>query len=47
MSDGNYYTVYEHIFPNRKRYIGTTKQDVNQRWKMVMVIKLKKRCIQQ
>lgn len=33
MSDGNYYTVYEHIFPNRKRYIGTTKQNVNQRWK--------------
>lgn len=27
------YIVYEHVFPNRKRYIGITSTDVNSRWK--------------
>lgn len=26
------YCVYEHIFPNGKRYIGITSQDVSKRW---------------
>ena len=26
------YCVYEHVFPNNKRYIGITSQDVNRRW---------------
>lgn len=26
------YTVYEHVFPNGKRYIGITCQDVRKRW---------------
>ena len=26
------YSVYEHIFPNGKRYIGLTSQDVKNRW---------------
>lgn len=29
----NNYTVYLHISPNGKRYYGTTKQSVNQRWR--------------
>ena len=28
----NNYTVYEHVFPNGKRYIGITKQDPERRW---------------
>lgn len=32
MTTKNNYTVYEHIFPNGKRYIGVTKQSVNKRW---------------
>lgn len=28
----NNYTVYKHIFPNNKVYIGITKQDVKKRW---------------
>lgn len=31
MSENNY-SVYVHIFPNNKYYVGITKQDVNQRW---------------
>ena len=27
------YTLYEHIFPDGKRYIGITCQAVNARWK--------------
>lgn len=27
------YTVYMHVFPNGKRYIGITKADVAERWK--------------
>lgn len=27
------YTVYVHTTPNNKRYVGITKQDVNNRWK--------------
>lgn len=27
------YTVYMHVFPNGKRYIGITKGDVSERWK--------------
>lgn len=26
------YTVYEHVFPNNKRYIGITKRDPYERW---------------
>lgn len=26
------YTVYEHVFPNRKRYIGITSQNPERRW---------------
>lgn len=29
---GNVYTVYIHICPNGKRYVGITRQDVRQRW---------------
>lgn len=31
--DETTYTLYEHIFPNGKRYVGVTKQNVNARWK--------------
>jgi predicted GIY-YIG superfamily endonuclease len=27
------YVVYVHIFPNNKKYVGITSQDVNRRWK--------------
>lgn len=27
------YTVYLHIFPNGKKYVGITSQDVNRRWR--------------
>ena len=30
---GNAYTVYMHVFPNGKRYIGITYQAVNRRWR--------------
>ena len=28
------YSVYIHIFPNQKVYIGITKQEVKKRWKL-------------
>lgn len=33
MSEENTYTVYKHIFPNGKLYIGITSVDVKKRWK--------------
>lgn len=33
MVTNNHYTVYMHIFPNGKRYIGLTGQNVKQRWR--------------
>ena len=33
VSDENTYTVYKHIFPNGKLYIGITSVDVKKRWK--------------
>lgn len=27
------YTVYMHTFPNKKRYIGITKQELSRRWR--------------
>lgn len=31
---GNTYTVYMHICPNNKKYIGITKNNVEERWKL-------------
>jgi len=33
MEEGNNYTLYKHIFPNGKSYIGITKQDPEKRWR--------------
>lgn len=27
------YTVYMHVFPNGKKYVGITSQDVSRRWR--------------
>ncbi|MFA5382193.1 MAG: NUMOD3 domain-containing DNA-binding protein [Candidatus Micrarchaeia archaeon] len=33
LADGGNYTVYEHVFPNGKKYIGITMQRIQNRWR--------------